>query len=323
MANSYIDEILKEYEKLRYDASVKRDKKVKEIYEKYPEIKKLEEKINNQGIKSTSEILKNPENGEKIIAKMEKEIKKLKSERKKLLSDLNIPENYNEIEYNCEKCKDTGYIDSEKCSCLLEKIREEEYEKSNIGKLIKSQNFDTFSFKYYNDNKNSQGISPLDYIKLAHTEALNFCDNFSDTKNILFYGNSGLGKTFLSSCIAKEIIDKGFYVRFILASRLFSVYDDYKFNRGDLQENKKVIDEAYSCDLLIIDDLGTEAQNQNNLPFLYDILNERILNDKKIIITTNLSIDEMSSRYTPRFISRLYESFKTIKLEGENIRKKL
>ena len=323
MANSYIDEFMKEYEKLRYEASGKRDKYVEEIYKKYPEIKKIEEKINNQGIKSTSEILKNPQNGDKIIEKMEKEIEKLKKERKELLLSLNVPENYNEIKYNCEKCKDTGFIENEKCSCLLEKIREAEYEKSNIGKLIKTQNFETFSFKYYNDVKNSQGISPLDYIKLAHSEAHNFCDNFSDTKNLLFYGNSGLGKTFLSSCIAKEIIDKGFYVRFILSSRLFSVYDDYKFNRGDSEENKKIIDEAFSCDLLIIDDLGTESNNANNLPFLYDILNERILNDKKIIITTNLSVDEMSARYTPRFISRLYESFNTIKLEGENIRKKL
>ncbi len=323
MANLYIDEILKELEKLRYEASLKRDEYVKEIYEKYPEIKKIEEEINNQGIKSTSEILKNPENGDKIIKKMEKEIEKLKKERKELLLSLNIPENYNKIKYNCEKCNDTGFIENEKCSCLKERIREAEYEKSGIGKLIKTQNFDTFSFKYYSDEKNKKGLSPLDLIKLAHTEAHNFCDNFNETKNILFYGNSGLGKTFLSSCIAKEIIDKGFFVKFISGSRLFSTYEDYKFNRGDMGKNKEIIDEVYNADLLIIDDLGTENKNQNNSSFLYDVLNERILNDKKIIITTNLSVDEMSSFYTPRFISRLYESFKTIKLEGENIRKNL
>lgn len=318
-----IDDILREYEKLRYDASRRREQEIKRVYDEFPEVEAIDKKINDFGISSTREILKNPEKGDEIVLKMEKEMKKLEKERKKLLSDLNVPEDYNKLKYTCSLCNDTGFIENKKCSCLKERLRQAEYEKSNLGILIKTQNFDTFNFDYYDDNKNVQGISPLDYVKVAYEKSKKFCENFSDTKNILFYGNSGLGKTFLSACIAKEIIDKGFYVRFLSATRLFSVYEDYKFNRGNVEENKKIIDEVYSCDLLIIDDLGTESSNQNSVMFLYDILNERIIKDKKIIITTNLGVEEMDRRYTPRFISRLYESFNSIKLEGENIRKKL
>ena len=252
---------------------------------------------------------------------MEEEIKILKKERLKILKSLNIEENYNEIKYVCEKCKDTGFIENEKCSCLKEKLRIDGYERSNLGNLIKNQNFETFDFSLYGKEKNSSGHSPLDYIKVAYNEAKKFCEEFKTTKNILFYGNTGLGKTYLSCCIAKEIIDAGYIVRFMSASRLFSVYDDYKFKRGNEEENKRITDEAYSCDLLILDDLGTEFFTQNSLSFLYDLMNERIIKGKKMIITTTLSIDELASKYTQRFISRLYESFKSIKLEGENIRK--
>ncbi len=323
MAYTSIDEILKEYEKLRYMAVRKRDEYVEKIYSDFPEVKEIEEKINNCGVKCTGEIIKNPEKGEEIILKMEEEIKALKKERIKILKDLNIEDDYNEIKYSCEKCKDTGFIENEKCSCLKEKLRIDGYERSNLGNLIKTQNFENFDFSLYETKKNASGHSPLDYIKIAYNEAKKFCEEFKTTKNILFYGNTGLGKTYISSCIAKEIIDLGYSVRFMSASKLFSVYDDYKFNRGNEEENKRITDEAYSCDLLIIDDLGTEFFTSNSLSFLYDLMNERIIQGKKMIITTNLSIDELSSKYTPRFISRLYESFNTIKLEGENIRKKM
>lgn len=318
-----VDEIIKDYEKKRYDAVRKRDSYVKKINEKFPEIEEIEKKINDCGIECTSAIIKNPLKGDEIVAQMEEKIKKLKEERKQILKKFDLPEDYNKIKYSCEKCKDTGYIENLKCECFKEQLREYGYEKSNIGSLIKTQNFESFDFSFYSKEKNSQGISPLEYVKLAYNESIKFCDEFETTKNILFYGNSGLGKTYLSSCIAKRIIDKGYDVRYMSASKLFSIYDDYKFNRGVYEENKAFINEVYSCDLLIIDDLGTEFFTSNSLSFLYDLMNERIIKNKKIIISTNLGISELDKKYTPRFISRIYECFKPLKLEGENIRTKL
>ena len=316
-----IDRILAEYEAKRYAARSRRDELVREIFEKYPEIKSIEDEINECGINSTKMIMSNPSDGEKIITQMEKEMKSLKKKRKEILKGLKICEDYNKIKYSCEKCSDTGYIETEKCECLKKKLIEAGYEKSNLGNLIKTQNFDSFSFDYYSKEKGKSKFSPYEFIKLAYDEAKKFCDDLSASKSLMFYGSTGLGKTFLSSCIAKEVIDRGFDVRFMSASKLFSVYDDYKFGRGDDAENKDIIDSAYSCDLLIIDDLGTEFITSNSLSFFYDILNDRIINNKKIIISTNLSIEELNAKYTPRFLSRLYESFKTLKFEGENIRK--
>ena len=321
MSEALINSVLKEYEKLRHDAVKKRDEYVKEIYKDNPDIEKTEKEINECGMKYTGDIIKNPLNGEKIIAEMEEKISELKIKREKLLAEKNIESDYNKVKYNCEKCSDTGFISSEKCECLKLKLRENEYKMSNIGNLIKTHNFENFDFSYYSDEKNKSGISPKEYITLAYNNSKKMCEDLINSKNILFYGNSGLGKTFLSSCIAKEIIDLGYDVRFFRAEKMFSAYDDYKFNRGNFEENRRIIDEIYNCDLLIIDDLGTEFFTQNSLSFLLDVLSERIIKNKKIVITTNLSIDQLDKKYTPRFVSHLYEGFNPMRLEGENIRK--
>lgn len=321
MSEVLINSILREYEVLRGNAVKERDKRVKAVYEANPEIEETEKKINECGIKYTSEIIKNPLKGKEILAEMEKNISELKLKRKKLLEENKIDFNYNKVKYNCEKCSDTGFIENKKCECLKKRLRKHEYEMSNIGNLIKTHNFESFDFSYYSDKKNKSGISPKEYIQLAYNNSKKMCEDFENSKNIMFYGNSGLGKTFLSCCVAKEIIDLGYDVRFFSAVKLFSIYDEYKFNKGDFEENKRKIDEIYNCDLLIIDNLGTEFFTQNSLSFFLDILNERIIKNKKIIITTNLSIEELDKKYTPRFVSHLYESFNPMRIEGQNIRK--
>ncbi len=317
------DKIMMEYEKLRYEAVRKKNEKVNSFYKQYPELLEVMDMINDCGVINTGMIIANPEKGDEIIDKMEKKINDLKQKKHDILKKYNIPEDFERVVYNCSLCNDTGFIGSEKCECFKRKLTEAAYERSNIKNLLKTQNFENFKFDFYSQEKNSLGISPAEYAKKAYDEAKRFCDNFSESKNLLFYGNTGLGKTFISSCIAKQMMDMGKTVCYISATKMFSVYDDYKFNRGNTEENKRVVDEIYNSDLLIIDDLGTEFLTTNSLSFMFDILNERIVTDKKLVISTNLSIDEMNTRYTPRFISRLYESFKTLKLEGENIRKRL
>ena len=189
---------------------------------------------------------------------------------------------------------------------------------SNIEETIKTQNFDTFSFDYYSKDVGENGVSVYDNMMKIYNNCKRFCDNFdNETKGLVFYGSTGLGKTFLSSAIAKELMDKGKMVIYIRATKLFSINEDYKFGRNT---DRSVIDNIYKADLLIIDDLGTEPFNKNNLAFLFDVINERTANNKKIIINTNLQISEITKMYSMRFTSRLYEYFMMYKFYGEDIR---
>ena len=174
---------------------------------------------------------------------------------------------------------------------------------SNIEETIKTQNFDTFSFDYYSKDVGENGVSVYDNMMKIYNNCKRFCDNFdNENKGLVFYGSTGLGKTFLSSAIAKELMDKGKMVIYIRATKLFSINEDYKFGRNT---DRSVIDNIYKADLLIIDDLGTEPFNKNNLAFLFDVINERTANNK-IIINTNLQISEITKMYSMRFTSRLY-----------------
>ena len=189
---------------------------------------------------------------------------------------------------------------------------------SNIEETIKTQNFDTFSFDYYSKDVGENGVSVYDNMMKIYNNCKRFCDNFdNENKGLVFYGSTGLGKTFLSSAIAKELMDKGKMVIYIRATKLFSINEDYKFGRNT---DRSVIDNIYKADLLIIDDLGTEPFNKNNLAFLFDVINERTANNKKIIINTNLQISEITKMYSMRFTSRLYEYFMMYKFYGEDIR---
>ena len=155
-------------------------------------------------------------------------------------------------------------------------------------------------------------------MKQIYNRARTFCENFDyENKGLVFYGGTGLGKTFLSSCIAKELMDNGKTVVYLSAPRLFMIYEDYRFNRLD---DDSVMDDIYLSDLLIIDDLGTEFQNKGNMAFLFDLLNNRISNGKKIIISTNYNMNELTKMYSSRFTSRLYEFFLIYGFYGNDIR---
>ncbi len=313
------ENIFAEYEDLRTRAAQERKKRVEEVYDKVPRIKEIDEKIFSAGYNNMKNILKNPDNAEKLNKELKEKFKNLKEEKEKLLKENNISPDYDKYKYQCELCEDMGYMpDGKKCVCLKQKLINEAYAKSNFGDILEKQNFATFILDYYSKEKGSENISPYDNMVKIYNRAKDFCDNFeNETKSLLFYGPTGLGKTFLSSCIAKELIDNEYIVLYTRATKLFSIYEDYKFGKID---DKSVIDNLYSADLLIIDDLGTEAQNKNNIAFLFDLISERLSENKKMIINTNLSIGEIAKIYSSRFASRIYESFDPRRFYGEDIR---
>lgn len=312
-----LHKIFNEYDEDRTKARIERDKRVKEIKEKYPKISEIDSRITELGIKNFKKILDNPQKSEKYNGEFKKELEKLEKERENFLLQNGIEKDFDEIKYKCEKCLDTGYINNEKCPCLLQKIIDLHYEMSNMKNML--HDFSEFSFDFYGDNNIEKlGMTERENIKDIFGKAQEFCEN-DGCKNMLFYGGCGLGKTFLSSCIAKKMLDSGKSVIYQTATSLFSDYEDFKFGRkeGGFDELYEILQEA---DLLIIDDLGTEVSNPVSSQFFLDIINKRIQLSKKIILSTNLTMKGIQEKYTDRLFSRLYESFEILHFVGKDIR---
>ena len=319
MDESVIEKIALEYDELSERKIKERDKRVASVYEKFPEIRAVDEEINNIGSSTLQKILKDPLD-KSARSEMDNKFKVLKQKRKELLRKYDIPEDFDKPKYDCAICGDTGFVEGVgRCSCFKQKIIDELYRASNMKELLKRQNFDVFDMELYGKNKVS-GLkrSPYDNMVFIKKHCMEFADNFDKpAKNMIFYGDTGLGKTFMSCCVAKRVMDKGYTVLYISAQRLFRTLDDERFGRAG--ERAK---EIYGCDLLIIDDLGTEIASKNNPSYLFDLVNERYNAEKKIIINTNLNFEGLEKLYTARFTSRIMENFEMMLFYGEDIRKK-
>lgn len=311
--------IISEYEDLRSKNEIIRRKNIEKVYSLYPDLKNIDKEIYYLGANSVKNIIKSPQNSDKLNKEYKKNIKELYKKRNEYLKENNIDEDFDKVKYECIDCKDTGFLENgEKCRCYKQKLIKIRYKNSNLGDTIENENFKNFSFDYYSKKAEKNKMSPYENMEMIIKRAHIFCDNFdNEEKGLLFYGPTGLGKTFVSSAIAKELMDKGKTVLYLRASRLFMMYEDYRFSKNDEVTDLK---DVYDADLLIIDDLGTEAQNKNNFSFLFELISERINRGKKIIINTNYNMSELQALYTTRFTSRIYEYFLVYGFYGEDIR---
>ena len=299
------ENIFRRLEFKRADALEKKNIETKKAYEKCPDLKKVDEEINQLGFESMRKIIKGDTSYD-----FEKNMNILIKKRNKIIKDNKINPDYNKPFYECKICNDTGYTkDNELCECFKREIKKIEYENSQLGKMLDDASFENFSLDYYEDKET---------VTAAKETAMDFCKNFDNISyNLFFYGQTGLGKTFLSSIIAKNLLDSGKTVIYERATKMFSLYDDYKFKDYSL---KSEVEKLYDCDLLVIDDLGSEFITKNGVSFLFDLVNDRLINNKKIIINTNLEISQFSENYTVRLTSRIYEKFKIFGFKGEDIR---
>ena len=315
-----IEKIMEDYEKLRSKKTDEKNMRVDKIYKEYPEIEEIDKEINLSGMENVRNILNNKEKGDEINKNFKIKVAELNKKRNEIIKKNGIDPEFDKIKFECERCHDTGFTpDGKRCICFKQKLINLRYRHSNLEEILKRENFDTFSFDYYSkENDGNHKLSPYDNMKKIYNRAVTFCDNFdNETKGLVFYGDTGLGKTFLSSCIAKKLMDSGKVVIYISAPRLFMIYEDYRFNRlGD----EDIINDIYSADLLIIDDLGTEYQNKNNLSFLFDLMGERLSRGKKLLINTNYNMNELTKMYSSRFTSRIYEYFIVYGFYGNDIR---
>lgn len=311
-----------EYESLRSKAQSDRQKRMDEVYSIVPRIGEIDGLIYQLGLKNIKNIFNDVANKDRYNRELKENIKKLEDEKRQLVRDNKIDKNFDKLRYKCSICQDTGHVDGGKCRCFQQRLIQTGYTQSNIQKLLEKQNFESFSLDCYSKTvPANEPRSPYENM----TEILHLCKMFCSDfdkleKSLMFYGDTGLGKTFLSSCIAKQLIDDGKTVIYTRATHLFSLYEDYKFGRVTNDSVKDEINRVFDVDLLILDDLGTESVNKNTLPFFYDILESRLLNEKKLVISTNFNMNEISKTYSTRFTSRIYESFVPLRFFGEDIR---
>lgn len=328
--NDILKELQKEYEKNRSIALNELENRKQLLYKREPELLEIENQLNSLGISTAKCILNN--NDSSYLNNLKQEIEKLKAKQKALFDKLNIDENYLKPHFNCNICKDTGYItenyQTSMCSCLKQKLLDIEYNKSNIANLNKDT-FDNFNFNVYSDDINKEkynsNLSPRENIKLIKDLSEQFINNFDnpEAKNLLFTGNTGLGKTFISNCIANEMLKSGKTVLYQTAPVMLDSIIDYRFGK---KNNQNICEHIYSVDLLIIDDLGTETTNSMKSTELFNIINTRLLNSSnnvtKTIISTNLNIKNLYDTYDERIVSRFVGHYNICRFFGDDIRLK-
>lgn len=320
MIKGYQSELMDIYEKIREYEKDALNNRRQEIKEKYPEIIEMENAIGRLSLKLTLTAMKNSDDIVSEIEIIKNNIMNMRAEKYEMLVSRGYSPEYLNLHYRCSKCKDTGFIVTKKCKCYKQKLVQIYYKNSEIEEATKFNNFNSFNINYYSPHRTGdEKYSPRNNMetildKILHDYIPNF--NTADD-NLLFYGNSGTGKTFLTHCIAKDLLDRGYLVVYKTSDELIRNLKEIRFDN-----NQQLEDLLVNCDLLIIDDLGAEQVTDFSVTELFTLLNKKILKKKKMIISTNLSLSNLTKTYAERITSRLFGNFTLFKVYGEDIRVK-
>ena len=322
LTNEQYDALMREYNQKQMRNHEIVAYRTKELYSAIPALTSIDEEVSSISVSSISAIF----GGLDITTAREdskKKLNELRAKRIKLIETAGFPADYLEPPYDCPDCQDTGYIAGARCHCFKQAAINMVYSQSNINTILSRENFDNFNLDLYDDDyfDDSTDDSARVCAQKAYDNAKNFVQNFKrDGGNLLLLGQTGCGKTFLSNCIAKALLDEGFSVVYFTAHELFKIFEEQTFKKNvDVED---INDQIFKCDLLIIDDLGTEFANSFTNSKLFHCLNERLLQNKSTIISSNLSPNEMADRYSDRILSRIFSKFKYIQLIGRDIRVK-
>lgn len=311
LSNSQYQTIMRRYEKRQLYNRHLLEQRAEEVYAKIPSYQDIEEKISSVSVSQGKKLLNGDNNA---LNELKLIMNDLSMQKKLLLQKAGFPADYLEPIYDCRDCQDTGYIDGKKCHCFKQAMITMLYEQSNIQEMLQKENFSSLSEEFY------QG-EDLVHFRRVVVSCRNFIDNFRTSyQNLFFYGTVGTGKSFLSGCVAKELIEQGQSIIYFSASQLFEAMSVNPYDFKNKEDLYNLYEDIYNCDLLIIDDLGTETARANVPSLLFSCLNERQLRQKSIVISTNLSLEELRSRYSDRIFSRITSNYELCKLSGPDIR---
>ncbi|GKU25860.1 ATP-binding protein [Clostridium folliculivorans] len=320
MINEYKGQLTDIYTKIREQEAAALRKRREIIKNEHPEILDLDNEIGKMCIRLSINALRSKDESPQNFEELKDAITELRARKYELLVSHGYNPEYLNLHYRCSKCKDTGYIVTERCSCYKQKLVSLQYKASGLENAIKEENFDTFNLNYYPSHRiGDEKFSPRKNIEtILNSITTDYLPNFSKRDdNLLFYGTSGTGKTFLSNCIAKELLDQGYLVVYRTSDELIKDLKEIRFNN-----NLAVEDLLINCDLLVIDDLGAEQITEFSVTELFTLLNKKLLNKKKMLISTNMSLQTLTKYYAERITSRLFGNFKLFKFYSEDIRVK-
>lgn len=327
MNTTLLKSLLIMYENKRTKKLAEAEKRKEDLYTKNPRFSEIDDQLSTLSISASKNLISS--SNFEYLDNLRKQIEALKKEKKELLLSITNDENYLLPKYDCSLCNDTGYITenykTQMCQCLKQQLYNIEYNKSNISNL-ENHKFENFLSTVYSTDvdkvKYNSDISPRENIEIIKKISQKFIENFDDfnEKNLLFTGNTGLGKTFLSGCIANELLKRGKNVLYQTAPVMLDTIIDYRFGKTDNSIYNNLLD----VDLLIIDDLGTECMNNMKFTELFTVLNTRLLNSNnkvtKTIISTNLNIQNLFKNYDERIVSRLIGNYNICRFFGDDIR---
>ncbi len=297
--------------KRRGDAEAEARARLYDAYERMPELREVDKTLARTSAKIAAAIAGGRDEIEARIAEIEAENMSLQRRRAQILVDNGYPADYTEPRYFCRECGDTGFVGSRECSCRRRALITAGYESSGIGELLRTQTFETFSLSY-----NGEFPSTARNLETVKRYAESFTGDGDGS--LLLVGSTGLGKTHLSSSAARVVIERGFDVFYIKSQNMMSLFEDHQFRRERADED--AVQRCFDCDLLIIDDLGTEVSNGFTNAMLYNVVDTRISRRKGMIINTNLSAAELRKRYADRITSRLFGEFTALLFEGRDVR---
>lgn len=318
--NSQYDTIMRDYHARQIQAKNNLDRRTAEVLLAVPEYKTLLDEISAASVESAIAAM----NGDSFATtNLAAKIAEIEGSMRRLLKDSGFSEDYLKMQYMCPHCQDTGYVDNHKCSCFRQAQINLLYNQSNLKHILTTENFNSFSFDYYSTayRDTATGLTPRDNAMKVVNRCKTFVENFPSGESLLFYGDTGVGKTFLSHCIAKELLDHSQSVLYLSAIDLFKAFSP----------NENIVDnygidflpmemQIINCDLLIIDDLGTELSNSFTNSKLFLCINNRLMANKSTLISTNFTLEELMRNYSERIFSRISSSYTLLKMFGDDIR---
>ena len=290
-----------------------------QFYLLYPRAREIERELSSTAVKAAKAVLSGADAAGQLAVLRDRNLE-LQTEYRGMLKEAGLPEDYLEPHYGCEKCEDTGYIDGKMCSCLKALLKKEAYRRLNAMTPLSLCTFDTFSLRYYPEEAERDGGIPP---KAQMQRVLKYCQDYAkgfslSSPSLIMQGGTGLGKTHLSLAIANEAIQKGFGVIYGSTQNLATSLERERFGREPVEGDTNQL--LLSCDLLILDDLGTEFSTSFVDAAIYNVINTRLMVQKPTIISTNLSYMELQKRYSERLTSRIIGSYTRLLFCGKDVR---
>lgn len=352
MKTSAYNDIMRELQAAQNAAHSLRERRQADLYKRFPRLAEIDRELAQTGLRlARGALAKAGTAASKDAQSIRTAHADLVNERAALLSTHGVPENYLSDVYQCAKCNDTGFVTHERqhCACLKQRLIDQYYSLSNLSGVLARENFSVFNSGLFSDRRAEEfGLSPRKNIELVRKEAerfiasrfakKEFCEEVGFAKlvrktpgvaegvasadspsNLLLSGPTGLGKTFICHCIAKAVLDAGFTVLYVTAPQLFKQIQAQQFGRGEADERLNAVTDA---DLLILDDLGAEFSTIVTDSALFDVVNQRLLDERATVISTNLTLDELKEQYTERIVSRFVGYYKELRFFGDDIRVK-